>query len=107
MDQLWSLVVGAVVQLDGVTGTRPRGHSVVAPYVRAAQRAAREDVHVARALMRVVNLLAPPESLMAPATALRVARAPYVRAAQRAARAAVGRHVVYAPQQQPKAAVPA
>ncbi|HEY9495328.1 MAG TPA: hypothetical protein VIR15_10780 [Intrasporangium sp.] len=95
MDQLWSLVVGAVVQLDGVTGTRPRGHSVVAPYVRAAQRAAREDVHVARALMRVVNLLAPPESLMAPATALRVARA------------AVGRHVVYAPQQQPKAAVPA
>jgi hypothetical protein len=62
VDQLWSLVVGAVVQLDGVTGTRPRGHGVVAPYVRAAQRAAR---------------------------------------------AAVGRHVGYAPQQQPKAAVPA
>lgn len=95
VDHVWSLVVGAVVQLDGVTGTRPRGHGVVAPYVRAAQRAAREDVHVARALMRVVNLLAPPESLMAPPTALRVARA------------AVGRQVVHAPQHQRKAPAPA
>ena len=95
VDQAWSLVVGAVVQLDGVAGTPPHGHALVTAYVRAAQRAAREDVHVALALMRVVNLLAPPRSLMTPRVALRVALA------------TLGRQVVRRPHHQREAPVPA
>jgi 2-polyprenyl-6-methoxyphenol hydroxylase-like FAD-dependent oxidoreductase len=95
VDQVWTLVVGAVLDLDGVTGERPRGHALLSAYVRAAQRAARDDSQVALALMRATNLLAPPQSLMAPRVALRVARASL---AQRAPRGS---------QRRPEATVPA
>jgi 2-polyprenyl-6-methoxyphenol hydroxylase-like FAD-dependent oxidoreductase len=68
----WDVVVGAVVQLDGVEGPTPPGHAVIARYVRAVQRTAATDPLVARALLRVTNLLEPPTSLMRPRIAVRV-----------------------------------
>ena len=95
VDGAWTLVVGAAVDIVGLTEDRPRGHSLVSAYVRAVQRAARGDPQVAQVLMRVVNLLAPPQSLMTPGVALRLVRD------------AVGRQVVRVPQHQRKAPVPA
>lgn len=88
-------MVGAAVDIVRLTEERPRGHTLVSAYVRAVQRAARDDREVALALMRVVNLLAPPQTLFRPAIARRVARA------------TVGRQVVRVPQHQRKAPVPA
>lgn len=95
VDAAWTLVVGAAVDIVRLTEERPRGHTLVSAYVRAVQRAARDDREVALALMRVVNLLAPPQTLFRPAIARRVARA------------TVGRQLVRVPQHQRKAPVPA
>ena len=72
VDGAWDVVVGADLDIGGVTGRRPRGHRAVSSYVRRAQRVARQDAVVAAALLRVVNLVEPPASLMAPAIARRV-----------------------------------
>jgi 2-polyprenyl-6-methoxyphenol hydroxylase-like FAD-dependent oxidoreductase len=73
-DRAWDVVVGADLQLPGVRGDRPAGHGAIAAYVRRVQRAARHDAVVAAAFMRVVNLLAPPSSLLTPPIAGRVLR---------------------------------
>lgn len=74
VDRAWLVVVGADVQIPGVVGAAPPGHAVTSRWVRAVQRAAHDDPAVARALMRVTNLLEPPSSLMRPAVAARLVR---------------------------------
>ncbi|MGD9527284.1 NAD(P)/FAD-dependent oxidoreductase [Pseudonocardia sp.] len=74
VDRAWTVVVGAVVQLPGVSGPAPAGHAVMSRYVRRLQRVARHDPQVARAFLRVTNLIDPPQSLMRPALAARVLR---------------------------------
>ncbi len=74
VDRAWLVVVGADVQIPGVAGAAPRGHAITSRWVRAVQRAAHHDPAVARALMRVTNLLDPPPSLMRPAVAARLVR---------------------------------
>lgn len=73
-DGAWTIVVGADLAIEGVEGERPRGHAVISRYVRRAQRVARHDPVVARASMRVTNLLAAPPSLLSPGIAWRVLR---------------------------------
>lgn len=67
VDRAWTIVVGADLQLPGVEGTPPPGHRLMSRYVSRVQRAAQHDPVVARALMRVTNLLDPPTALMRPA----------------------------------------
>jgi 2-polyprenyl-6-methoxyphenol hydroxylase-like FAD-dependent oxidoreductase len=74
VDRAWTIVVGADLLIDGTQGVTPPGHRVVSRYVRRAQRVAHRDPAVARAVMRVTNLLAAPPSLMAPGVAWRVLR---------------------------------
>lgn len=73
-ERAWTVVVGADLQLAGVEGTPPPGHGLVSRYVGRVQRAAHDDPAVARALMRVTNLLDPPQALMRPRIAARVLR---------------------------------
>ncbi len=72
VDGAWDVLVGADLQIPGVKGNRPKGHRAISSYVRRVQRVARHDPVVAAAFLRVVNLVAPPASLMAPALAVRV-----------------------------------
>ncbi|MGE3289120.1 MAG: NAD(P)/FAD-dependent oxidoreductase [Pseudonocardia sp.] len=74
VDCAWTIVVGAVVQLPGVSGPAPAGHAAISRYVRRLQRVARQDPHVAGALMRATYLVDPPRALMRPAVAIRVLR---------------------------------
>lgn len=75
VDRAWVLVTGAVRQLPVLEASPRVPENLVARYVARAQRAARRDEKVARQLMRVMNLLDAPPSLMAPRIAWRVARA--------------------------------
>ncbi|KAA1423722.1 FAD-binding protein [Mumia zhuanghuii] len=74
VDTAWAVVQGTDLQIPGVRGTHPRGHGVVSRYVGRLQRVARRDPAVARAFLRVTNLVDPPPSLMAPPVAVRVLR---------------------------------
>ena len=74
VDGPWRIVVGADLLIPGVRGEAPPGHAMISTYLRRVQLAARRDPVVAAAFLRVVNLLAPPPSLMAPAIAWRVLR---------------------------------
>ncbi|HEY5878980.1 MAG TPA: FAD-dependent oxidoreductase [Nakamurella sp.] len=74
VDIAWTVVRGTVLGLPGVEGTVARGEATVGRYVRRLQRVARQDPVVSAAFMRVMNLLAPPASLMKPAIAVRVLR---------------------------------
>lgn len=71
-ERAWGIVVGADRQLPGVGGTPPPAHRWISRYVARAQRVARHDPVVARAVMRVTNLLDPPSALMRPAILARV-----------------------------------
>ncbi|MBL7500635.1 monooxygenase [Frankia sp. CNm7] len=74
VDGAWTLVQGTVSRLPGAEGDVRRGDTPVGRYVRRLQRVAARDPEVARAFLRVTNLLAPPASLLAPAVARRVLR---------------------------------
>ncbi|HEY5877380.1 MAG TPA: hypothetical protein VIU11_00630, partial [Nakamurella sp.] len=74
VDIAWTVVRGTVLGLPGVEATVARGEATVGRYVRRLQRVARQDPVVSAAFMRVMNLLAPPASLMKPAIAVRVLR---------------------------------
>lgn len=68
----WSMVAGSDLQITGVEGRKPAGHTAIAAWVARVQTAAAHDPVVARALIRVTSLLDPPESLMRPRMMLRV-----------------------------------
>jgi 2-polyprenyl-6-methoxyphenol hydroxylase-like FAD-dependent oxidoreductase len=85
VDVPWQLAVGEDFRFPQTTGPKPAGIDLLNRYVAMVHRATRTDAEVTRAFLRVMNLLAPPASLMAPGLLLRVLRAAWVRRGGRAA----------------------
>jgi len=75
----WRMSVGADFALPQTSGPRPRGSALVGRYLGSAIRAAQHDAVVSRRLVDVGQLVRPPRALLAPAVALRVARAAWRR----------------------------
>lgn len=72
IDVPWQLAVGGDLSIDAVPGQRPLVVRLLNAYVARLQRAAVHDAALAWAFVRVVNLLAPPQSLFAPRVLWRV-----------------------------------
>ncbi|MBX3634280.1 MAG: monooxygenase [Rubrivivax sp.] len=86
VDGPWQIAVGGDLALPVVPGPRPFPVRLVNAYLARLQRLAVHDAVLAGAFLRVVQMLAPPASLFAPALAWRVWRG--VRRAPAAAPAA-------------------
>ncbi|MCW5634168.1 MAG: monooxygenase [Rubrivivax sp.] len=74
IDTPWQLAVGGDLALPMVPGPRPFPVKLINAYVGRVQRVAVHDAVVAGAFLRVVHLLARPESLFAPGIVWRVWR---------------------------------
>ena len=81
----WQLAVGEDFRFPETTGPKPTGIDLLNRYVAAVHRATLVDAVVGKAFIEVLNLLAPPSSLMTPGMMLRVWQANR-RLAQRAVR---------------------
>ena len=75
VDIPWQLAVGEDFRFPGTTGPKPAGIDFLNRYVAAVHRATLVDAEVCAAFIQVMNLLAPPTSLMTPRMMLRVWRA--------------------------------
>lgn len=75
VDVPWQLAVGEDFRFPQTVGKRPAGVDQLNRYVAMVHRATLRDPEVTRAFLRVMNLLAPPASLLAPSVMLRVFRA--------------------------------
>jgi 2-polyprenyl-6-methoxyphenol hydroxylase-like FAD-dependent oxidoreductase len=71
----WQLAVGEDFRFPQTRGPKPAGVDLLNRYVALVHRATTVDPAVTEAFLRVMNLLAPPASLMAPGVMLRVLRA--------------------------------
>jgi 2-polyprenyl-6-methoxyphenol hydroxylase-like FAD-dependent oxidoreductase len=71
----WHMAASADLRFPGVPGARSPRTRVLNAWVGRVLRAATTDVKVAEALLRTVNLMARPESLLSPTLAGRVIRA--------------------------------
>lgn len=74
IDVPWELAIGADLSLPGVEGPRPLRRRAINRYVTRLQAAAAADPELSRAFVRVTGLIDRPETLLRPATALRVLR---------------------------------
>ena len=74
VDIPWQLSVGEDFRFPGTVGEKPRGIDVINRYVARVHRATHHDEVVSRAFLRVMNLLAPPQSLFHPRIVWRVLR---------------------------------
>ena len=74
VDVPWQLATGEDLRFPHVAGHRDVQMRLVGRYVQRLMRVARRDPEVALAFLRVLGLLAPPESLMAPRVLRRVLR---------------------------------
>jgi 2-polyprenyl-6-methoxyphenol hydroxylase-like FAD-dependent oxidoreductase len=72
IDTPWQLAVGEDFRFPGTTGHKPAGVDVLNRYVARVHRATLEDTVVGAAFIQVMNLMAPPSSLMKPGIMLRV-----------------------------------
>lgn len=72
VDTPWQLAVGEDFRFPQTTGPKPAGTDFINRYVARVHRATRFDAEVCRAFLKVMNLLAPPSSLMMPGMMLRV-----------------------------------
>ena len=72
VDIPWVIATGEDLRYPQVKGTRPPGSSLVNRYLERVHASASDDPVVCRKFFDVLNLLAPPSSLMAPAIMLRV-----------------------------------
>jgi 2-polyprenyl-6-methoxyphenol hydroxylase-like FAD-dependent oxidoreductase len=72
IDTPWQLAVGEDFRFPGTTGPKPAGVDVLNRYVARVHRATLEDAVVGAAFIKVMNLMAPPSSLMTPGIMLRV-----------------------------------
>jgi hypothetical protein len=70
----WMIAVGADFASPKTTGPKPPGTDLVNRYLAKVQHASHVSERVQTQLMRVQNLLAPPQSLMLPGTVIRVLR---------------------------------
>ena len=75
VDRAWVPVVTADLQIPGVEGPRMPTPALINAYIPRVHAAAARDPRVARAFLRVSNLVDPPPRLLGPATAARVLRA--------------------------------
>lgn len=75
IDTPWQLAVGEDFRFPQTSGPKPAGIDLLNRYVAMVHRATLVDPEVARAFAKVMNLLAPPTSLMTPGTMMRVFRA--------------------------------
>jgi hypothetical protein len=71
----WSIAAGADFLFEETTGPKPPLTDPINRYIRKVFVAAQHDPVVAKALVDVMNLLAPPPSLMRPGMVVRVRRA--------------------------------
>jgi 2-polyprenyl-6-methoxyphenol hydroxylase-like FAD-dependent oxidoreductase len=74
IDTPWQLAVGEDFRFPQTVGPKPAGIDLLNRYVAMVHRATQVDPEVGRAFIKVMNLLAPPTSLMAPHTLIRVLR---------------------------------
>jgi 2-polyprenyl-6-methoxyphenol hydroxylase-like FAD-dependent oxidoreductase len=72
IDIPWLIATGEDLRYPQVEGARPPGSSLVNTYLERVHAAASDDPAVCRKFFDVLNLLAAPSSLMAPAVAWRV-----------------------------------
>jgi 2-polyprenyl-6-methoxyphenol hydroxylase-like FAD-dependent oxidoreductase len=79
VDAPWKLAAGADFAHPGVEGKKSLTTGLTNWYVGHVQRAATRDEEVCRALVFVIGLLAPPETLFQPKTAYRVFRSALAR----------------------------
>jgi 2-polyprenyl-6-methoxyphenol hydroxylase-like FAD-dependent oxidoreductase len=74
IDMPWQLAVGGDLALPQVPGPRPFPVKLISAYVAHVQRVAVHDAVVAAAFVKVIHMLKPPASLLAPALMWRVWR---------------------------------
>jgi 2-polyprenyl-6-methoxyphenol hydroxylase-like FAD-dependent oxidoreductase len=72
IDIPWTIATGEDLRYPQVDGRRPPGFALVNRYLERVHAVASEDRMVCRKFFDVLNLLAPPSSLMAPPVAWRV-----------------------------------
>jgi hypothetical protein len=72
VDIPWTIATGEDLRFPQVEGPRPPGFRVVNRYLERVHAAASDDEVVCRRFFDVLNLLAPPASLMSPTLAGRV-----------------------------------
>lgn len=75
VDIPWNMAVGEDFRFATTTGPKPPGTDFINRYVARVNRASHHDEVVGAAFLRVMNLLAPPTSLMQPQIMWRVLRA--------------------------------
>lgn len=74
IDIPWSIGVGSDLRFPGVKGRRTTQVRIINAYLKRLHVAAEQDPTVARAFLRVINLMDPPQRVMRPPIALRVLR---------------------------------
>src|SRR5262249_16819021 len=72
IDIPWAIATGEDLRYPKVQGRRPPGFALVNRYLERVHAVASADPVVCRKFFDVLNLLAPPPSLMAPSVAWRV-----------------------------------
>ena len=75
VDTPWQLAVGEDFRFPETVGPKPAGIDLLNRYVAMVHRATLVDPEVGRAFAKVMNLMAPPPSLMSPKIMFRVWRA--------------------------------
>ena len=72
VDIPWSIATGEDLRFPEVVGPRPPGTALINRYMERVHAVASEDATVCRRFFDVLNLLAPPSSLMTPGLMWRV-----------------------------------
>jgi hypothetical protein len=74
VDVPWDIAAGGDLVFPGVPGRRPLKVRLVSAYLARLHAAAAHDPALASAFVRVIGMVAPPQSLLGPGVALRVLR---------------------------------
>jgi 2-polyprenyl-6-methoxyphenol hydroxylase-like FAD-dependent oxidoreductase len=74
VDVPWDIAAGGDLIFPGVPGRRPLKVRLVSAYLARLHAAAAHDATLAVAFVRVIGMVAPPQSLLGPGVALRVLR---------------------------------
>ena len=72
LDNLWQAAVGEDFRFPQTTGVRPPGTDLINRYIARLNRVSHHDEVVCAAFLNVMNLFAPPTSLLSPRIAWRV-----------------------------------
>ena len=74
VDVPWDIAAGGDLVFPGVPGRRPLKVRLISAYLARLHAAAAHDATLASAFVRVIGMVAPPESLLGPGVAARVLR---------------------------------